>query len=64
MKTCDPCELLERLTVAELSRRISELESQRKGLIVLLRAARARERSSRRTPEKDRVGIMAEAVRS
>ena len=50
----DPIDLLQRLTVHELSERIDRLEAERSSLSILLRAARARERRESRSQDASR----------
>ena len=47
-----PSDILENLNADELRRRLDALDRDRAALIVLLRAARARERVSRRPRQK------------
>jgi hypothetical protein len=50
-ESIDAVELLSRLSVADLRARLDALEDHRKGLLVLLRSARARERAAARRQE-------------
>ena len=48
--TSDPLALLDQLDAAALRRRLDQLDRERSALMVLLRAARARERAARPSP--------------
>jgi hypothetical protein len=56
MSHTTPSAILEQLDAAELRRRLAELDAERAALLVLLRAARARERRLPPAPAGEKGG--------